>query len=98
MTVEHGKTGLWWIVWQWTVETNPVRTSARATARRNGRYITSTLVGSGSSAQGAPALKLEASDVFTMDWVGLTSGDQAVLTLLLEEVPAGTLGSSFGLV
>jgi len=95
---EHGKGGIWQIIWQTTVRTIPVRTSARATITRNGQYITSTIVGSGSSAQGPPALKLDASDVFEVTWIGLTNKDQAIALLLMEEVPAGTMGSGFGLV
>lgn len=94
----HNKSGLRWIVWQLTVETIPVRGGAQATIRRNGRYITSTIVGSGSSAQGPPALKMEPNDVLTCTWTGLTAGDEAILLFLYEEVPWGNAGSTFGLV
>lgn len=98
VTYNHNKGGIWQILWQTTVETNPVVGTARATVRRNGRYISSTLSGSGASAQGQPALKLEASDVLTVTWVGLTAGTQGIALFLFEEVPAGSIGSTFGLV
>lgn len=90
--------GLQWIVWQFTVETIPVRGAAQATVRRNGRYLTSTIVGSSSSAQGPPSLQLAPSDELTCTWVGLTVGDEAILTLFYEETEMGGHGSGFGIV
>lgn len=98
VTYQHNKTGIWWIIWQWTVETIPFRSGARSATRRNGRYVASTVSGGGASAQGPPAMLLEPSDVLEFTWTGLTLGDQAIATLYYEEVPAGTHGTSFGLI
>ena len=98
ITIEHGKSGLQWIIWQLTVETIPARLSAQATLRKNGRYVTSTIVGSGSSAQGPPAILLNSNDVLTVLWIGMQAGDELIATPFYEEVPWGQHGTGFGLV
>lgn len=97
-TVDNIPTGVNWIVWQTSVESSPFRSGANATMRRNGRYVTSTIQGGGSSAQGPPALLLTPNDTVTMTWKGLTAGDQGLMTLFVEEVSPGSHGSAFGLV
>jgi len=92
------KSGLNWIVWQVSVESIPVRSSANAVLRRNGIFVSSTIVGSASSAQGPPAFLLHQGDLLTVDWIGMTSGDECIATAFYEEVPIGQVGSGFGLV
>jgi hypothetical protein len=98
VTLAEPQGGLRWIIWQMTVETIPVRSGAQATIRRNGRYITSTISASGSSAQGPPALAFNPGDVITVTWTGMTQGDECIVTTLYEEAQAGGKGSQFGLV
>lgn len=90
-TVQQNKSGLQWLVYQIAVETIPQRSSAQATVTLNGRYITSTVVGSGSSAQGPPYLTISGMDQLVVSWVGLTAGDSAILTLLYQETEWGVL-------
>lgn len=98
VTVVHGKSGLQWILWQLTIETIPTRTAASAVVRRNGAYITSSIIGSGSSAQGPPAIVLNDSDVLSVTWSNMTQGDECIARLLYEEVPYGQMGSTYGRV
>lgn len=90
--------GMQWIIAQITIETIPVRGSARCTVRRNGRYITSSIVGSGSSAQGPPYLLLNGTDTLSASWVGMQQGDECVLLLLYEQVPWGMTHLAQGII
>lgn len=92
------KSGVQWHVWQVSVETIPVRSSSRATLRRNGRYVSSTITGSGATAFGPPALLLNQNDQLTVDWIGMTAGDECIATPFYEEVQWGQPGTGFGLV
>lgn len=97
VTIQHGKTGLWWIVWQLSVASYPARSQASCTVTRNGNYMTSTATVP-ASAQGPPAWKLEPSDVLTFNFSGFHAGDECIATLLFEETLGGRLGTTFGLV
>jgi hypothetical protein len=90
--------GRQWIVWQISVGTVPARSGVTATITRNGRYLTSTIVGGGSSAQGPPALLVAPTDNLVCVWNGLTTGDESIITLWYEETAFGQSGSTFGLV
>lgn len=98
VTLPQPQGGIRWIIWQLTVETIPVVTGAQATVRRNGRYITSTVAGSGSSAQGPPALAYNPGDQLQVIFTNAGVNTECVVTLLYEEAPAGGKGSQFGLV
>lgn len=78
-------TGVVWVVSQISIETLPVRTTASATVRLNGRYISSSAQGSASSAQGPPYISLTSHDVLTIVWTGLTLNDSCIGTLLYNE-------------
>lgn len=98
VTVQHGKGGRWWLVWQYSVITEPVRLSAVATVMVNNLYRDSTTTGGQATASGPPAWVLNDSDTFSVVWQNLQPGDEAILNLLYEEVAAGQYGSGFGLV
>lgn len=82
---ESVPTGIVYVISQLSVETLPVRTSATATVRKNGRYISSTAQGSASSAQGPPYISITSHDVLTITWTGMTLNDSCIATLLYNE-------------
>lgn len=85
VTYQHGKAGIQQVISQISVESIPKRLGSQAEVRLNGRYVTSTNAGSNQSASGPPYLVLDSFDTITVTWTGLTSGDQAILTLFLTE-------------
>lgn len=97
VTIQHGKAGLDWIVWQATVQSIPRRGGSNTTMYRDGTYITSSIVVP-ASAQGPPSLLLHDINVLDTVFAGMTAGDECLVTLLYEEVPWGQHGSAFGLV
>ncbi len=97
VSIQHGKSGIDWIVWQMTVQSIPRRGSANVTVTRDGLYITSSLVVP-SSAQGPPSIVLHTGSVLDTAFAGMLARDECLVTLLYEEVPWGQHGSQFGLV
>lgn len=94
----HDKQNIRWVVWQLSVESNPIRSSAVVSSvRRNGRYLTSSILVP-SAAQGPPSIMLEASNVLEVKFDNMVAGDDAIVTLWYEEVQSGQYGSQFGLV
>lgn len=91
-------TGLEWVVSQVGIETLPPRNGATATIRKNGRYITSSALGSGSSASGPPFITLTSHDVLTVTWANMALGDTCVAVLLYSEYIVGTLPGSVSVV
>jgi hypothetical protein len=91
-------TGLVWVVGQIGIETLPPRNGSTATVRKNGRYITSTALGSGSSASGPPFISISSHDVLTVQWAGMTQGDTCAAILLYSEYIVGTLPGSVTVV
>lgn len=81
----HGKSGVQWIVSQISNSTSPFRVGSTVTVKRNGRYLTSTPLASGDSASGPPAYLLNASDVLSLIFTGMTVGDQVEGTLFYDE-------------
>lgn len=82
-------TGLVWVIEQISVETIPARSGATVTIRKNGRFQTSSPLGSGATAQGPPTLWQRSHDVVTVNWSFLTQGDSCVATLTYSEYVAG---------
>lgn len=82
---QHYKTGLQWIVSQLTNSTSPFRVGSVLTVTLNGGYVTSTPLASGDAATGPPFIKLEASDVLTFTFTGMTQGDQCVAGIFYTE-------------
>lgn len=82
---ESVPSGIIYVVSQLSVETLPVRTTATATVRKNGRYLSSTAQGSASSAQGPPYISLSSHDILTITWTGMTLNDSCIATLLYNE-------------
>lgn len=97
VTIQPGRSGLDWIVWQMTVTSIPRRGGGQVTVNRDGIYLTSTII-IPSSAQGPPAIVLHDSSVLESAFTGMVAGDECIVTLLYEEVPWGEHGTSFGLV
>ena len=77
--------GLTWVVAQFSLETTPFRVGCVCTVRKNGRFLTSTILGSGDTAYGPPAIILNRGDTLAFKWSGLTQGDQCVATLFYNE-------------
>lgn len=82
-----------WIVSQVGIEAITTQASVTAIMRKNGRFLTSSAVGQGASASGAPYITLKAGDKLTMDWAGLSLGDTAILTVLYNEIAWADLAS-----
>lgn len=96
VVLENVPTGRQWVVSQISVETIPPRNTAQATVKLNGRYITSTVLGKGSSAQGPPFLTLTSNDDLTIDWSGMTAGDNCIGNFIYNESQAGTIPVGMG--
>lgn len=90
VTIRPELSGVQWTIAQIGVETQPARVTAQATTRMNGNYLTSTAV-MPSTSSGVPAVNLQASDTLTFDFIGMTSGDTAVVTIYYTESPWGTI-------
>lgn len=82
-------TGLIWVIGQVSAETIPARSGATVTIRKNGRYVTSSPLGSGATAQGPPNIYQRSHDVVTVSWANLTSGDSCIATLVYSEYTVG---------
>lgn len=79
--------GLQWVISQISLETTPFRVGASCVVRRGGRYLTSTIIGSGDTAYGPPSIILLRGVLLTCTWTGLTQGDEAIATIWYEEQP-----------
>lgn len=89
VTIPPVKSGLQWTVPQFSVESIPTRVGASCVTRMNGNLITSTQVVP-STAAGVPAILVNAGDVLTFTFAGLTQGDTAKVTLSYNEALWGT--------
>lgn len=81
----HNKSGIQWVVSQLTNSTSPFRVGSVLTVQKNGQYVTSTPLASGDAATGPPFLILNASDVLSFVFSGMTSGDQCTATIFYTE-------------
>lgn len=81
----HGKTGIQWIVSQLSNSTSPFRVGSTLSIQRNNLYVTSTPLASGDTATGPPFLLLNAADVLSFIFSGMTSGDQVLATIYYSE-------------
>lgn len=86
--IQHGRSGLQWVVSQISVQSIPLRTGATVTVNLNGQYWTSTSV-LPATASGQPFITLNASDLLTADFAFLTVGDSAILNLFYVETHWG---------
>lgn len=77
--------GLCWVVAQWSNETIPFRAGSTCTVRKNGRFYSSTPLGSGDTAFGPPAIVLFRGNTLDFSWTGLTLGDEVIATLFYNE-------------
>lgn len=93
--IQHGKSGIVWIVSQISVRTTPVRNTAQCTVNINGSYRTSTSL-LPSSAQGTPFYALNPSDVMTVDFTGLAIGDVGIVEVGYDERGWGQYSFSAG--
>jgi hypothetical protein len=98
MTLSPVPTGLEWVVSQINNETIPARNGATITIRKNGRYITSSPLGSGASASGPPFITITSHDVLTLTWTGMTQGDTCIGVLLYSEYVVGALPPQISVV
>lgn len=94
----HNKQNIQWIVWQMSVESSDPNTEGEIRAvRRNGRLLTSSFI-IPASAQGPPAIILDGNDNLTVDFVGMSSGEEAIVTLYFQEIQVGQLPPTYGVV
>lgn len=84
---QHGKAGVQWIVSQMANSTSPFRVGSVMTVNRNMRYVTSTPLAGGDAATGPPFLLLNAADVLSFIFTGMTVGDYITVTLYYAERP-----------
>lgn len=84
INVQHNKSGIIWVVSQISVESSPVRPAANVAVTRNGRPMTTTAVVP-ATASGQPFYRLNASDILTLTYRNLTSGDTAIATISYSE-------------
>jgi hypothetical protein len=82
---QHFKSGVQWIVSQLTNSTSPFRVGSVLTVTLNGGYVTSTPLASGDAATGPPFIKLEATDILTFTFTGMTAGDQCTAGIFYTE-------------
>lgn len=85
IAVGHIPSGVVWVVWQVAVETSPARPGCTATITKNLRYLSSTNLGSGASAQGPPAISLKGGDSLAVNWAGMQPGDTAIVSVYYNE-------------
>jgi len=88
--VNPNNTAVEWVIRQASVNTNTINLNCMAALYFNDAYLHSTPLGSLDSATGPPYPIVGAGDIFTATWGQGTAGDQANLTILYDEVPAGT--------
>ncbi len=94
----HNKQNIQWIVWQMSVESSVVNSQAQIlSVRRNGRLLTSSFVVP-ASAQGPPAILLDGSDNLEIDFIGMNTGDEGIVTLFFQEIQVGQLPPVYGVV
>jgi hypothetical protein len=77
--------GLNWVVAQFSLETQPFRVGCTCIVRKNGRFLSSTILGSGDTAYGPPAIILYRGDILNFFWNGLQNGDECIATLFYNE-------------
>lgn len=88
--VVPNKSGVQWVVAQLGAETVPFRGTASTVVKLNGRYVTSSAV-LPSSAGGQPYITLQSKDLLTVEFSGMTAGDQAIVTVFYVETLWGTV-------
>lgn len=94
----HNKQNVQWIVWQMSVESSDTSTEGEVrSVRRNGRLLTSSFI-IPASAQGPPAISLDGSDNLEVEFVGMSVGEEAIVTLFFMEVQVGTPPSAYAVV
>lgn len=91
VSVDGPSRGLQWIIPMFSNEVNPFRVGSTFVVRRNGRFVTSTSLGSGDTAYGPPALLMNPGDTLVGTFSGLTQGDQAIFTIFYSEVAASAV-------
>jgi len=86
ITVQAVPAGLMWLVSQMGISTVPFRVGAACTVKRGLEFIANSGLASADTASGQPAIQLTATDVLTATFTGLTKGDEALVTLFVEEI------------
>lgn len=76
-----------------SVEARPSSTTGQCTTRMNGNYYTSSSF-LPNTAGGQPALTLQAQDILSFDFTGLTPGTTGVVTVWYVEAPWGEIPSA----
>lgn len=89
VNISPSKSGIQWAVAQITAECKPSRNTQQVTVRVNGNYYTSSAV-LPSTASGAPAQMLQATDTMSFAFSGCTAGDSCIVTIYYTESPWGT--------
>lgn len=88
--ITPNKAGIQWSIAQLSADSSPSRPAGNATVKLNGRYVTST-ASLPASSSGQPAILLQYFDEMTVDFVGLTVKDNAIVTVFYDETPWGAL-------
>lgn len=89
VTVSPYKAGIQWTVGQTAIESLPTRTGATCITKLNGNLLTSSQV-IPATAGGQPAINMQATDIMTFEFAGLTAGDTAKVTVYYNESAWGT--------
>lgn len=90
VSISPDKSGIQWAVAQTSAECKPSRNTQQVTTRLNDNYVTSSSV-LPSTASGAPAVTLQATDKLTFDFTGCTQGDSCIVFILYNESQWGTI-------
>lgn len=88
VNIVPNKSGILWVIPQFSVQTIPVRLNASVTVTMNGQYVTSA-ANLPVSASGPPALVLQYFDTLTFTFNGVQAGDNVIVTLMYNEAPWG---------
>jgi hypothetical protein len=86
--VQQNRSGIQWVLSQFSCDSVPQRAAASVTVKLNGQYVTSSPF-LPQTASGQPFITLNASDVLTADFAGLTNGDVAIFNLFYAETHWG---------
>jgi len=89
VTIPPVLSGLQWTISQSSIESIPLRGGASCTTKLNGNMVTTSQV-IPATASGAPAINVQAGDVLTYQFAGLTQGDTAKVTIFYNESQWGS--------
>ena len=88
VTINDVQSGLLRVIAQISVECiTAFRPGAACVIRRNGRFVTSTIIASGDTAYKEPFLQQTNTDTITCDFTGFTNKDNVAVTVFCWQGP-----------